>query len=592
MHHTSNTGRGQVRRVLIVDDNPAIHEDYRRVLSSNDSSAKALNSAKALLLGDEPSNQKPDLKVELVSAHQGEEALDLVRQSVADGTHFKVAFVDVRMPPGIDGIETISRMWKIDPNIQVVICTAFSDYNWEETCEKLEQSDRFLILKKPFDVAVIRQMASSLLEKHELRQQVQQQIADLSRESTYARAIIDSSYDAYLEANSEGQIVDWGSKAEALFGWTADDIHCEDLGVVLKLDANSNETLDEWLSELAAQSTGQCREMIGVRRDGREFPVELSISPIELDGFRFFNAFVHDITARRELQLQLGHAQKMESIGLLAAGIAHEINTPAQYVGDNFHFVQDAFCDISNVFAKYDELLQAAKDGSVTEADISVTEKAINDADMSYLLTEVPNAIEQSLEGIGRISAIVQGMKVYSHPGQKEQMDTDIHRAIENAIAISSTEWKHFAEVETNFDPTMPLINCHASDVNQVFLNLIVNAAHAISDVTGDGVGAQGKITIATRVVDDLAELRFSDTGTGIAEENRMSIYDAFFTTKDVGKGTGQGLAIAHSIIVDGYGGTIDFETAVGKGTTFIIRLPIHSARSNPPAELAVSTIG
>jgi PAS domain S-box-containing protein len=581
-----------VRRVLIVDDNPAIHEDYRRVLCADDSHLDNLASTKSLLLGGQPSGKSPDLSIELVSAFQGEEALDLVRRSVADNNPFQLAFVDVRMPPGIDGIETISRMWDIDPDIQVVICTAFSDYSWEETSESLQNSDKLLILKKPFDITVVRQMACSLLAKFELTQQVQQQIAEMARETKYTRAIIDSSNEAYLEADSDGRIINWGDKAEALFGWTSDEINCQDLGVVLQTVRGSDETLHDLLSGLSAKSTGQRREMIARCHDGRELPVEVSITPIDLDGFRFFNVFAHDITSRHKLQTQLGHAQKMESVGHLAAGIAHEINTPTQYIGDNTRFLLDAFNDIGGVLAKYQELLDAVRDGTITKATIAATETAIANADIEYLLDEVPNAINQSLEGVGRITTIVRAMKALSHPGQKEKADTDIHQAIESAITISRNEWRYVAEIETDFDPNMPFVSCQAGDVNQVFLNLIVNAAHAIGDVVGAADGQLGKIRITTRVVEDWAELRFADSGTGIAEENRAKLYDAFFTTKQVGKGTGQGLAIAHSIIVDGHDGTIDFETEVGQGTTFIVRLPLEHASDQLPAELADTMIG
>jgi signal transduction histidine kinase len=282
----------------------------------------------------------------------------------------------------------------------------------------------------------------------------------------------------------------------------------------------------------------------------------------------------------------------MESVGHLAAGIAHEINTPTQYIGDNTRFLLDAFNDIGGVLAKYQELLDAVRDGTITKATIAATETAIANADIEYLLDEVPNAINQSLEGVGRITTIVRAMKALSHPGQKEKADTDIHQAIESAITISRNEWRYVAEIETDFDPNMPFVSCQAGDVNQVFLNLIVNAAHAIGDVVGAADGQLGKIRITTRVVEDWAELRFADTGTGIAEEHRAKLYDAFFTTKQVGKGTGQGLAIAHSIIVDGHDGTIDFETEVGRGTTFIIRLPLEHASDELPAELADTMIG
>lgn len=592
MHELNSSIDRPPRKILLVDDNPDIHNDFRRVLCMPTDHSGALTSAKAILLGGDSTSGDYDLNVDITSAFQGEDAVRLVRQAIANGEPYRLAFVDVRMPPGIDGIETIAQMWAIDPKLQVVICSAFSDYSWEDTCKRLEHSENFLILKKPYDIAVVRQMACSLLAKQELTQQVEQQIADMDRETRYTKAVIESCNDAYLELDSVGRVIGWGNKAEALFGWKADDIHCEYISKILKLPRDSNETVEAWLDDLCSQSVGQRREMTAVNSDGRDLPVEVSISSVKLGGSNFFNVFVHDISARRKLQTQLGHAQKMESVGHLAAGIAHEINTPTQYVGDNARFLLDSFSDIGLVLRKYDELLQAAKAGDVTDDLIAATESEVAKADIEYLLDEIPNAIDQSLEGVARIATIVRAMKTFSHPGQKEKTDTDIHQAIESAITISRNEWKYVAEVETDFASNMPLVSCQAGDVNQVFLNLIVNAAHAIADVVGTESGEQGKITITTRVVDDWAEFRFSDTGTGIAEENRASLYDAFFTTKEVGKGTGQGLAIAHTIIVDGHDGTIDFETEVGKGTTFIIRLPLHVANDSTAAELEDSMIG
>ncbi|MCA9119342.1 MAG: PAS domain S-box protein [Planctomycetaceae bacterium] len=591
-HRLTHAASRLPHRVLIIDDNPAIHEDYRNVLCAHDTNSLELVSKKSLLLGDGLADQPSALNIELVSAFQGEEALELVRQSIAAAAPFMLAFVDVRMPPGIDGIETISRLWEIDPRVQIVICTAFSGHSWEETNRNLTNSDKLLILRKPFDIAVVRQMACSLIAKYELAERVETHIAEMAREAEYTRAIINSSNEAYFEADSGGRIIYWGAKAEALFGWNATEVIGKPLEQLLKYNASSLDNLCDLLADLAANNSGQRRELIAIRRDGRELPVEASISSLNLDGVRIFNAFVHDITSRQKLQTQLGHAQKMEAVGHLAAGIAHEINTPTQYVGDNTRFLLDAFKDFSEVLVKYDALLKAAIEGEVTQEIISETSAAITKADIGYLLEEVPNAINQSLEGVGRIATIVRAMKAFSHPGQKEKVDTDIHQAIDSAVTITRNEWKYVAEVETDFDPKMPLVSCQAGDVNQVFLNLIVNAAHAIGDVVDASGGELGKIKISTRVDGDFAEFRFSDSGTGIAEEHRTKLYDAFFTTKQVGKGTGQGLAIAHSIIVEGHGGTIDFETEVGKGTAFIVRLPLHQVSHERSVDLADTMIG
>jgi PAS domain S-box-containing protein len=297
------------------------------------------------------------------------------------------------------------------------------------------------------------------------------------------------------------------------------------------------------------------------------------------NGARFLVGVSTDLTERKHMEGQLQHGQKLESIGQLAAGIAHEINTPTQYVGDNTRFIRDSFSEISTVLEKYDELLKAAQAGSVTPELIAGVAKEIEKADLEYLLEEVPNALKQSLDGVSRIAKIVQSMKEFAHPGTREKQSADLNRAIESTVTVARNEWKYVAELETNFDETLPAVPCYLGEFNQVILNMVINAAHAISDVVGDGSQGKGKITIMTTKADnDWAEVRIGDTGSGIPVEVRKKIFDPFFTTKEVGKGSGQGLAISHAVVVEKHGGQLSFETEQGQGTTFIIRLPLEAA--------------
>jgi len=284
-----------------------------------------------------------------------------------------------------------------------------------------------------------------------------------------------------------------------------------------------------------------------------------------------------DITEREMLAAQLSQAQKLESIGQLAAGIAHEINTPTQYVGDNTRFLQDAFRDLLAVQAKHDQLLKAVKEGAVDDRLLSEVETTVQEADMEYLLEEIPKAIEQSLDGVSRVAKIVRAMKEFSHPNIKEKTPTDLNHAIESTATVARNEWKYVADMVTEFDEEMPLVPCLPGEFNQVILNIVINAAHAIAGVVGDGAEGKGTITIRTRRDGDCAEVRISDTGPGIPAEVGNRVFDPFFTTKEVGKGTGQGLAIARNVVVDKHGGTLTFETEPGHGTTFIIRMPIEA---------------
>jgi len=285
-----------------------------------------------------------------------------------------------------------------------------------------------------------------------------------------------------------------------------------------------------------------------------------------------------DLTERKQLQAELAHAHKLEAVGQLAAGIAHEINTPTQYVGDNTRFLKDAFTDIGLVLDQFEKLLSAAKNGPVEEKLLVEVDETLKQADVEYLKEEVPQAIDQSLDGVERVAKIVRAMKEFSHPGNEEKSLVNLAEAIETTITVARNEWKYVAELETQFDPDLPEVSCLPGEMNQVFLNLIVNAAHAISDTLGEESTEKGTITVGTRCDGAWVEIFVRDTGTGIPEEVRAKIFDPFFTTKEVGRGTGQGLAIVRSVVTDKHGGTIECETEQGKGTTFIVRLPIGNS--------------
>lgn len=291
---------------------------------------------------------------------------------------------------------------------------------------------------------------------------------------------------------------------------------------------------------------------------------------------RFLLGISTDLTERKALESQLRQAQKLESIGQLAAGIAHEINTPTQFVGDNTRFVQDSFGDLETVLSKFGHLLESARTGITPPELIAEVEKEIQLADVEYLLEEIPHALQQSLEGINRIAKIVQSMKDFAHPGSHEKKAADLNKAIESTITVARNEWKYVAEMETRFDETLPPVPCLLGEFNQVVLNMIINASHAIADAVSARIIDKGKITVTTHNLDhQWAEIRISDTGTGIPPQARSRIFDPFFTTKEVGKGTGQGLAISHNVIVEKHKGQLLFETEMGQGTTFIIRLPL-----------------
>jgi signal transduction histidine kinase len=286
-----------------------------------------------------------------------------------------------------------------------------------------------------------------------------------------------------------------------------------------------------------------------------------------------------------ELQSQLAQSQKLESIGQLAAGIAHEINTPTQYIGDNIQFVLEALEDGKKLFAKYAQMVEACREIPEIRPLVAEIDALSREIDAAFLAEELPKAIRQSQEGIEHVSHIVRAMKEFAHPGTSGKQDVDINRSIQSTITISRNRWKEVADLETDLDSDLPLVSCLPIELNQVILALIINAADAIADVVGEGGPEKGLITIRSRQRGTNAEIRISDTGTGIPEEIRDKIFNPFFTTKDVGEGQGQGLAISHGIVTDKHQGTLTFETEVGKGTTFIIRIPMQSqpaGKENP----------
>lgn len=291
-----------------------------------------------------------------------------------------------------------------------------------------------------------------------------------------------------------------------------------------------------------------------------------------------------------ESDQRLAQAQKLESVGELAAGIAHEINTPIQYVGDNARFVQEACNDINGVLIECQKLIEAIDSGNNAKQATEDLRSAMEDADIEYLSEEIPSAITQTLEGVDRVSRIVRAMKEFSHPGVSEMTLTDLSNAIQNTVMVARNEWKYVADLKTDFDPDLPGVPCLPGEFNQVILNMIVNAAHAIGDSLGSTPESKGKINISTKATETHAQIRIADSGQGVSPENIDRIFKPFFTTKAAGKGTGQGLAIAHSVIVEKHQGTIDVTSELGKGTCFTIQIPLQTSRESKARLATAST--
>jgi signal transduction histidine kinase len=283
-----------------------------------------------------------------------------------------------------------------------------------------------------------------------------------------------------------------------------------------------------------------------------------------------------------KLQAQLLQAQKLESIGQLAAGIAHEINTPIQFISANNDFLADSFHGLTQLVAVFLRLYQAAGKQTVDSDLLKEVAQTVEEIDWEYLAEEIPLTLEQNKNGVQRVASIVMAMKEFSHPGSKEKELRNINKLLDITITVARNEWKYVAEVITDFDPNLPEMVCNADELNQVFLNIIVNAAHAIEDKLGNTPATgKGTIRITTRQPEKgLLEIRISDTGGGIPEPILEKVFDPFFTTKKQGRGTGQGLAIARTIVENRHGGRIHIETENDVGTTFVLQFPVKPARS------------
>ena len=296
---------------------------------------------------------------------------------------------------------------------------------------------------------------------------------------------------------------------------------------------------------------------------GTDIPVEISTSSFHSGGERLFTIIIRDITDRKELLEQLLQAQKLESIGRMAAGIAHEINTPAQYIMDYNRFIKDAFENLKIFIDKAHALEIKELEG--------ITEKL----GLEFYEEEVPNAINGSLFGLEQISKIVKSVKGFTHPNNSEKSIYNINKIIQDTVNVSRNEWKYDCELSLDLDENLEDIKCYPVRLNQVILNMVINSAQSIHEkFSEDEDAAKGVISISTKDNGNYQYIRIEDNGKGIPEDIKNKVFDTFFTTKDVGVGTGQGLALSYDFIVKKHNGELSFESEEGHGTTFTIKLP------------------
>lgn len=386
--------------------------------------------------------------------------------------------------------------------------------------------------------------------------------------------LLDSVAAILIGLNCDGRITYWNVAAQTAFGLAQEDVrgkHLSDCGIVwLEPEAR--------IQEICRIGQQHLRGDYHVEAQGQPRWLDVTVSSLDkLDsapgGGLLLSA--SDITSRLSLEQEVRQVHKMEAIGQLAAGIAHEINTPTQYIGDNLTFFTESWAGFARVVESSMALRAELEEKSIHTTQTEEFDSILASSDLTFVLAEVPKALDQALHGVRAISTIVNAMKEFSHPGSKAKTTLDLNRAVENTVALGRSEWKYVADVELQCDPGLAPIPCYPGEVTQVILNLLVNAAHAIADKAKNlGEEIRGTITITTRQENEFVELTIADTGTGIPKTIRERIFEPFFTTKEVGRGTGQGLAFAHAVVVQKHGGKLWVESEVGVGSTFGLRLP------------------
>lgn len=395
---------------------------------------------------------------------------------------------------------------------------------------------------------------------------------------TREKDIVEHLADGLIILDQDGNIDSINSMGIKMFGYENQSLNgCQIKQLMPALDFQLLSKQGE-----DAQNLGQNFVVQGIKRTKQPFPIEVNFSAMSMQvkDKNLFNCVIRDISRRVQLEGQLRQAQKLESIGQLAAGIAHEINTPTQYVSDNTSFLKNASQTCLSIVSAAQTLLNS-KNETEQQQNIETLRSLIEDCDIEFIREEIPLAIEQSLEGLQRITKIVGAMKSFSHSGDDIMQQVDINEAIESTIIVARSEWRYVAELKTKLDISLPLVTCLRDRLNQVILNFIVNSAHAIEARYGKSEIHSGLITIATEQEQDNIVVLISDNGTGMSEDIQKRIFDPFFTTKGVGKGTGQGLSLAYSVIVDTHKGNILIDSTPDVGTTFKIILPINRQALN-----------
>jgi signal transduction histidine kinase len=422
--------------------------------------------------------------------------------------------------------------------------------------------------------------ATLSLENEKIARDVEERTAELTRSREQYRLIAETTRAIPFELDlSQGRFNYVGPQAETLLRIPLARWHEKGfLDVLLPRDRETaiRRQFDE-------RTSGNFEAMSSVLTgDDRVVELRWTVSCQTDNGTRVLRGLMLDVTEARRQVRESNQNQKLESVGRIAAGVAHEINTSVQFISDSVRFVRHALRDLPLALADYRALAAGVLSGRDVAAAAKKASETDEAADVDYFLKNAPDALDRALDGIGRVGSVVKSMTEFAHPDTDTKADIDVNRAVRSTLNMARNEYKNVADLETHFGDVPP-VHCHAGDINQVVLNLVLNAAHAISDSVGDS-GSRGRITVRTRVIGDFVEVSIADDGPGIPESVRGRIFEPFVTTKEVGRGTGQGLALSRGIVVEKLHGSLHFETETGRGTTFFIRLPVSEPNKQAAA--------
>ena len=440
------------------------------------------------------------------------------------------------------------------------------------------------------ELGVLYDEFNHMLEKVESgKRELQHAHQKLQRQSQERmRAIIETAADAIITFTDDGTIDTCNGAASDLFDYARDELIGSKFSILWS--PTNRLSLQDFLQDNHQVATPKRRtatEIEARRKDGHVISLLASVSEVATDEGCLRTAILRDLSEYKRLQRELDQAQRLESIGQLAAGLAHEINTPMQFLSDNIEYLSECTDKFFEVVDAYQRNLVDQGPQKPWLERRQELEEVIQRNRFEVIREQIPCAINESLDGVRRVIEIVRAMKEFSHQGQSEKIGVDLNNAVRSTIMISRNRWKYVADLETDLDPNLPTLRCVPAEINQVLLNLVVNAADAVAEKVGMDGDSKGRITVRTRACDAHVIVEVEDTGCGIPPEIRERIFDPFFTTKEVGKGTGQGLAICYNIVVTKHHGTIEVESQPGEGSIFRVLLPIIGA--NPAYPLAES---